>query len=73
MKSVFWRVAKHLSHIEDARCLKVIYIIMIYDVYNLCLRVYVHGVTLLHCTFFLCPVAQKAASASKLLDAPAHL
>ena len=24
MKSVLWRVAKRLSHIEDARCLKVI-------------------------------------------------
>jgi len=23
MKSVLWRVAKHLSYIEDARCLKI--------------------------------------------------
>ena len=23
IKSIFWRVAKHLSYIEDARCLKV--------------------------------------------------
>ena len=51
------------------------YIILIYDVYNrvsesvgVGARCYV-----LQCEFFLCSVAQNAASANKLLDAPAHL
>ena len=34
MKSVLWRVAKRLSYIEDARCLKVKTVLL--DVIKLC-------------------------------------
>jgi hypothetical protein len=53
IKSVLRRVAKRLSYIEDARCLKVKLHVYVYVCMYVCMYVYIHFTSILFILFFI--------------------
>ena len=61
IKTVLWRVAKRLSYIEDARCLKVKYMYIVFVLLRSCFSYATHS------TVPYCPICQGYKTSSKNL------